>query len=155
MTTKKKTLHMETTSVPVAKTIGEITALLVEAGARAIRTEYDQASPVALSWSMVIYDRPVFFQMPAKVTPVFKYLRSKRSGFVNASQIRNLGEQAARVAWRQLLRWVEVQLALIDVGMVEYAQVFLAYQQEHEGGRTVWDAFKEHQFKALEAPKPQ
>src|SRR5687767_12839049 len=127
----KQTLYMETTEISSVRTIGEITSLLVRSGARSIRTEYAQgAKPVGLAWSMVIYDRPVYFAMPVKVEPVFKYLRSKKKSYLSAAQVQNLEEQAERVAWRQLLRWVEVQMSLIAIGMVEYAQVFLPYVQE-------------------------
>jgi hypothetical protein len=153
----QKTLYMETTTIPANRTIGDITARLVEAGARAIRTEYGEGGkPVALCWSMMIHQMPVFFQMPAKIEPLFKYLRQRRRGYMGAKDLARLQEQAERIAWRQLLRWVEVQLSLIEIGMVEYAQVFLPYVQENEGStRTVWDVFREQRFKAIEAPKPQ
>jgi hypothetical protein len=48
--------------------------------------------------------------------------------------------------------WVKVQMSLVELGMVEYAEVFLPYVQEHPGGRTMWDAARESQFKALPAP---
>jgi hypothetical protein len=60
---------------------------------------------------------------------------------------------AERVAWRQLLMWVKVQMALIQLEMVEFAQVFLPYVQASERGETVWDAFKGQRFKQIEGPK--
>ena len=42
-------------------------------------------------------------------------------------------EQAKRVAWRQLLRWTEAQLAMIDAGMAHAGEVFLAYAEVEPG----------------------
>jgi hypothetical protein len=51
-----------------------------------------------------------------------------------------------------MLAWVKLQMALIELGMVEYAQVFLPYLKG-EGGLTMWDAAKQSHFKAIEGPK--
>ena len=56
-----------------------------------------------------------------------------------------------------MLVWVKLQMALVELGMVEYAQVFLPYVQEQPGGRTMWEVAAATQFKALPPPseKPQ
>jgi hypothetical protein len=61
-------------------------------------------------------------------------------------------EQAERVAWRQLLRWAQAQLAMIETGMAAAEEVFLPYLQE-PSGRTVYEVFAESRFKALPAPE--
>jgi hypothetical protein len=126
--------------------------LLVKHGANHISTEYANGAPTGLRWSMVLYNQTVWFQLPVKVDPVAKLLYRKcRTQHSRAA----VPAQATRVAWRQLLRWVQVQLAMIQLGMVEFAQVFLAYMQESERGETVWNALRESRFKQIEAPKPQ
>lgn len=45
---------------------------------------------------------------------------------------------AERVVWRQLLRWIQSQLAMIDTGMVEATEVFMPYIQV-EPGLTLWE----------------
>jgi hypothetical protein len=58
-------------------------------------------------------------------------------------------EQAARVAWRQVKDWLEAQLALIESGQAELAQVMLPYERT-EGG-TLWAAIVETRTRAIEA----
>jgi len=148
----KGTLYLESTEVPSAKSIGEITAILVQKGAGTIRTIYEGGKPIGLEWSMILYDRPVFFRMPVRVEPVYQILKKRAGGYVSSQREQSLREQADRISWRQMLAWVKLQMALIELGMVEYAQVFLPYVTG-ENGMTMWDAAKATQFKAIEGPK--
>lgn len=148
-----KKLFLQTTQVDANKTVGEITAMLVKYGARTIETIYDNGKPAGLSWSMMLYNQPVYFRMPAKVEPVYQTMRKRAGGFVGREREQRIREQAERIAWRQLLAWVQVQFSIIELGMVEYAQVFLPYVSAGEGTSTVWDVFREQKFRAIEAPK--
>lgn len=40
-----------------------------------------------------------------------------------------LEAQAKRIAWRQILRWVEAQMAFVETGMVKMEEVFMPYIQ--------------------------
>jgi hypothetical protein len=63
-------------------------------------------------------------------------------------------EQAQRIAWRQLLRWVQAQLAMIDTGMVRTEEVFMPYIVVNPAtNQTLFERMQETQFKMLEAPK--
>jgi hypothetical protein len=63
-------------------------------------------------------------------------------------------EQAERVAWRQLLRWVQAQLAMIDTGMVRTEEVFMPYIVVNAAtNQTLFERMVETQFKMLEGPK--
>ena len=42
-------------------------------------------------------------------------------------------EQAYRVAWRNILDWVQAQMALLEIGMVKMEEVFLPYMQDRQG----------------------
>ena len=61
---------------------------------------------------------------------------------------------AKRVAWRQILRWVQAQLAMIDTGMVKSEEVFLPYAMVNasDGQKTMYEAMAERKFMALPAP---
>lgn len=146
---RRTTLLFETTEVPASKSLGELTSALVSAGAASIQTFYEQGKPAGVEWSMMLYGQRVWFAMPAKVGPVFQALKQRRKGFLDRGATERLHEMAERVAWRQLLMWVKVQMALIDLGMVEYAQVFLPYAKEAPHSPTVWDVFAEQKFKQL------
>ena len=53
--------------------------------------------------------------------------------------------QARRVAWRQIYRWIQSQLALIITGMVSPTEVFLPYMLLSEE-KTVYDRYIEGGF---------
>lgn len=57
------------------------------------------------------------------------------------------------IAWRQILRWLEAQFALIETGMSEPGEVFLPYQTQHDG-RTVYQVFQAGERKMLESGAP-
>ena len=57
--------------------------------------------------------------------------------------------QAKRIAWRQILRWVEAQLALVETGMVKIQEVFIPYMLMDKG-KTLYEKLEETQFKMLE-----
>lgn len=137
---KPKTLFMETTEVPHEKTAGEIISLLVQSGARQIGMDYDQGKLTGLKFVLEV--RPGFprpFALPARVEPVFKILNGRRKyTYDRTSNATKDRLQAERVAWRQLLRWVQAQVAMIQTGMVEPAEVFLPYAMADDG-RTFWE----------------
>src|ERR1039458_6782482 len=63
---------------------------------------------------------------PLRVDPIFKKLQEERRRQREQHTTRDQ-ERAERIAWRQLLRWVEAQLAMVDLGMAQDAEVFMAY----------------------------
>ena len=60
-------------------------------------------------------------------------------------RIKDTREQAERVAWRILKDWVEAQMALIDIEMARFEEVFLPYIQTNNG-QTVYARLEEKQF---------
>lgn len=148
----RKTLFMETTKVPAERSAAEISACLIQAGATQIATDYDMGKIKGLRWTMRIQGRELLFSMPARVEPVLEKLRKRR---VQRSQT-ELRSDAERIAWRQLLRWIQAQMAMIDLGMAEPSEVFFAYIVHGEAGKTIHSLFVEQQFKMLPGPeKPQ
>jgi hypothetical protein len=121
---------METTKISAERTAQEIGALLAEAGATAVLTEYGKDRKISgLAFKLQVGDREVPFSLPARIEPVFKYLQRQRSPRNRGKMEDQDKAQAERVAWRQLLRWIQAQLAMIDTGMVQPAEVFLPYVQ--------------------------
>jgi len=148
----KKTLFMETTTVPAERTAAEISSVLIQAGATQIATDYEAGRIVGLRWSMRVYGRDLLFQMPARVDPIYKILRSRKKGYLGQKDEQDLKTRAHRVAWRQLLRWIQAQVAMIDCGMTEATEVFLPYMQTNSG-QSLFDALKGSEFKQLAPPE--
>lgn len=148
---KRQTLYMESTEISAERSAGEITSALIRAGANQIATDYDSGRIKGLRWTMLIAGQNIVFSMPARVEPIFKIINGRRAypfDYENKDQL-----QAERVAWRQLLRWVQAQLAMIECGMTEAAEVFFPYMQM--GERTIFERFKEQEFKAIAPPEVQ
>ena len=128
---KRPTLFMETTAIPPEKTAGEITGLLVQSGASQILTEYNGNRQISgLRFILEVKGQKVPFALPARVEPIFKIINGRRKySWDRTTAAAKDREQAQRVAWRQLFRWVQAQVALIDCGMVDAAEVFYPYVQ--------------------------
>lgn len=149
----KKTLYMETTEVPAERTAGEITSALVGAGASQIATEYTDGQITSLRWMMRVNGIERLFSMPARVEPIYKILKGRsRNTWLSDQEKERMRQKARRVAWRQLLRWVLAQLAMIECGMAEPGEVFFPYIQ-HSNGQTLFEYFKDNGQRLLEAPE--
>jgi len=148
----KNRLFMETTKIGADQSAAEIVRELVAHGARSINTDYDDGRVVGLRWVMRVSGNDVLFDMPARVDAVRKLLLRETTG--NARRL--VDEKAERIAWRQLLRWVQAQLAFIDCGMAQTAEVFMPYIVLNPGtNQRLFDTMMESQFKALPTPKAQ
>lgn len=132
-----------TTQVDPQKTVAEIQALLVGAGARHVRLEYEGGLPVALTFGVVLGEKSLEFRMAANFDGV---LRAMRSSKVPARYL-SVG-QARRVAWRVLKDWTEVQLALVQVGQAQMAEVFFPHALD-SSGRSFFEAFAERFLRQL------
>lgn len=124
---KRKDLFMGSTEIEAIRTIGEIQSFLVRMGALQIMTSYDPKTqePVGLHFILNIKGMSVPFQLPARVDPIFKIIHGDGWGRDRARDL----AQAKRVAWRQLYRWIQAQVALIETGMVAVEEVFMPYLQ--------------------------
>ena len=132
-----------TTQIAAQKTVSEITALLVRAKASTILTEYSpEGLPSALSFRILTEFGVMTFRLPSNADQVYKILQ--RQHLRVPRSLRTL-EQANRVSWRIVKDWTEAQLAMIECGLVDVAQVFLPYAQD-SAGNTVYDNLKMRRF---------
>lgn len=135
----RQTVFMGTTKVDVDKTLMEITTVLRKAGATQISTDYvgGMVKSVRFGLNIAGIPMPVHFQLPCRTEKLVKLLRDKN--------------QAERTGWRQVLRWVQAQLAMIDVGMTAAHEVFMPYAVIPGTDKTMFQAW-ESQQKLIEAP---
>lgn len=143
----RKSLFMENTEVAASKTAAQIIERLVESGAQQVSIDYEEQEPVALRFMVAVKGRAFSYRLPARVQPVFRYLQGKRQdpyGYEDRDQAK-----AKRIAWRQLLRWVEAQMAMIQSGMASSDEVFMPYTLD-AAGQTMYEAWK---GRLIEAPK--
>jgi len=122
---KRKDLYMGTTEINPLRTIGEIHAYLVRMGAMRIMNTYENGEAVTVHFILKINNVEIPFELPARIDPIYKILHAGRYYNQATADL----EQAKRVAWRQIYRWIQAQLALIETGMAEPAEVFMPYMQ--------------------------
>ena len=123
-----------TTTIDAHKTVTEIQRLLARHGARAIMIEYSSSGePIALAFEVERGGRALRYRLPCRHERLLVLL--KRDPAVRPAQ-RTLAH-ATRVAWRILLNWCEVQMALIDAELSSVDEVMLPYALV--GDQTVYD----------------
>ena len=127
-----------TTTVPVTRTIGQIHALLVEAGARQINTAYDEVgTPTGIAFAIQVPGGSRGFKLPVNTDRVLAVIKRYRSGVPPRYQS---AQQAERIAWRIAKDWLEAQLAIVKTEMVTFEQVMLPYMRA-EDGRTLYELY--------------
>ena len=123
----QKTLYMGTTKIDPMKNAGEIMKALQESGAQQIVTEFDtQRDVTGMRFTLVVGSVIWAFSLPVRWEPLLRRVGNDKA-------------RAKRVAWRQLLRWVQAQLALIETGMVRPEEVYAPYRLLPDG-RTLGQA---------------
>jgi hypothetical protein len=136
---------METTRIAPERTVTEIQAVLSRNGANQILLDYDGKSVSAVSFRYNIDGDIIPFYLPCRWRELETLFRKsgKRPRYDETFE-----SWARRVAWRQILRWVEAQFALVETKMVKVQEVFLPYAQNSEG-QTVFDLIEKKGFAAL------
>ena len=137
-----------TTTVDSFKTVSEIEYILMKHKAKSIMKNYDGESITGLSFLIDTGSRQIPVRLPVRVDECLEVLkREKEKGMKNIKATR---EQAERVAWRILKDWVEAQMALLDIQMVRFEEIFLPYI-ETQTGQTIYERLEERQFLLEEA----
>jgi hypothetical protein len=129
------------TTVPAAKTAGEVTRDLVKAGARAIATEYDaNGRAIGMTFAVVVRGDTLHYSLPVRIGAVRDVLVAQK-----VERRYQTAEHAERVAWRILRDWVRAQLAIIETEMVSLEQVMLPYLRT-DTGQTVFERYQENRL---------
>jgi hypothetical protein len=140
-------LYMEYTSIPPERTAAQIKAALVKAGAHKIMEEYAGGEISTIIFAIQSDGTDLPFRLPIRIDPIFKLLNGRRKYRRSYGAPGDLA-QAKRVAWRQVYRWVQAQVALSQTGMVSVAEVFFPYLM-NSAGHTLYEVAASRQFKAL------
>ena len=152
MSKRRKAFFMETTEVPAGKTVmeilGSISAYLF---VREVTQCYSPTAEIEAVVFVIIQGGclPCMYRLPARWEPLFEIINGRRrEPWQHREKDR---EHAKRVAWRQVLRWVQAQLALIETGMVAPQEVFMSYllPEGNPQGLTAFDMLAASNFKSL------
>lgn len=133
-----------TTTVDAFKTVSEIECILMRHKAKSIMKNYDGESITGLSFLIDTGVQQIPVRLPVRVDECLKVLKKEKRENPR-KQIKDTREQAERVAWRILKDWVEAQMALLDIEMVKFEEIFLPYI-ETQGGQTIFERLEDRQF---------
>lgn len=133
-----------TTTVDAFKTVSEIERILVKHKAKSIMKNYDGETITGLSFLIDAGTKQLPVILPVKIDECLMILKKEKKENPR-KQIKDTREQAERVAWRILKDWVEAQMALLDINMVRFEEIFLPYI-EIGHGQTIYKALEEKQF---------
>lgn len=142
-------IFMETTRIDVKRTVNEIQELLSGCGAGVILLEYQSGKVSALSFKYQVGDQLLPFRLPCRWELMME--RLKETGR-NPKSDDSFEEWARRVAWRQILRWVQAQMALVETRMVKIEEVFFPYIQTRSG-QTIFELQSGKNFALLGSGK--
>lgn len=133
-----------TTTIDAFKTVSEIEYILMKHKAKSIIKNYEGESITSLSFLIDTGMQQLPIRLPVKVDECLKVLQKEKRENPK-KQIKDTREQAERVAWRILKDWVEAQMALLDIEMVRFEEIFLPYI-ETNSGKTIYERLEEKQF---------
>ena len=133
-------LYMSSTQISPEATIGEIQKILSKHGVTAMMTEYEGPQVSSVSFTLLLEGKKMSFRMPCNWRAVEHIFNTDDRSRVNVRLKKNetIADQAIRTAWRIILRWVEAQMALVEVNMTSVPQIFLPYTIMRDG-RTLAD----------------
>ena len=132
------------TTFDAYKTVSEIERILVMHGAKSIMKQYEGEEITSLSFLITVEGRDIPIKLPVRIDEVNLVLTEQKKAHPKAG-IKATRDQANRVAWRIMKDWVEVQMALLDMKMVRFEEVFLSYI-ETTNGETIYDKLQKQQF---------
>jgi hypothetical protein len=147
-------LFMETTRIEVSKTVAEIQQLLGRYGCCGVMTMYEKNEVKAVCFQILFLDKTIPFKLPCRWECIYKNFVDRRASGRDKPVHKEIDDvpQAKRVAWRQILRWVEAQMSLVDTDMVKVQEVFLPYAQTGLN-QTLFEMIEDKGFMALEHKK--
>lgn len=140
-------IYMASTKIEPQKTISEIMSLLAKHKIIHIVTFYDGNGEITgLTFTVEYLDQKLPFKLPVRHEAVLQAMKRDRH---TPNHLCNT-QQAKRVAWRQILRWIEAQLALAEMGMADIKEIFMPYLMVSEN-QTLYQLMEEKKFLQLKA----
>ena len=138
-------IFMETTKISPGKTIGEVQGVLAGHGANNILIEYDNNEVSALSFTYKVEGQQIAYRLPSNWQVIYQKLAERKKRFRDHTK-EDLVDQAKRVAWRTVLRWVEAQLAFVEQGQVKMEQVFMHCMIVGPNNQTLFQKMEESKW---------
>jgi hypothetical protein len=123
-----------TTTVPIRSTIAAIDDVLTKYGAHNVTKLGPSKAPTGIGFDLETELGLQTFRLPVNPDRVQKKLKAQYDqGGTTITKKETTPEHVERVAWRQLLRWLESHLAAIDGGLFTAAQLMTPFLEIRPG----------------------
>ena len=147
-----------TSDKPIDRIFAELQQTLGTHGAKQISFDYgDDGKVHGVQFVIKVNDRFIPVKLPARVEKAQTVLKKQwEEGVISHKRGKEHTygyEQAYRVAWRNVLDWVQAQMALLEIGMAKIEEVFLPYMV-NSTGETFFERMEQRGF-LLESGKSQ
>jgi hypothetical protein len=126
-----------TSGMRIDRIFAELQQTLGQHGAKSISFEYgDNGKVQGVGFVISVEGRFIPVRLPARVDKARAVLKRQwDAGVISHKQGKETygPEQAYRVAWRNILDWVQAQMALLEIEMAKIEEVFLPYMVTKSG----------------------
>lgn len=131
-----------TTKVPVMKTIMEIEYLLSKYGATDILKKYKDGQVVAIMFRVNIKGQYYPYKLPLEEAKISHIIRKAvEIGELPKSYL-NDTERARKIGWRIIKDWIDAQMSLVAIELVELEEVLLPYMYDERNDETLYEKIK-------------
>jgi len=147
-----KAVKNYSSSIAINRIFTKLQKVLAEHGAKHIVFDYgDDGKIYGMTFVIETAGRKIPIKLPARVDKAASLLeRQYREGLIKSRKVLE-PEQAYRVAWRNILDWVDAQMALLDIEMAKIEEIFLPYMAD-QTGKTFFELMEKSDF-LLPEPK--
>ena len=153
-----------TSDIPINRIFQRIQDSLAQHGTRQISFDYGNNGKVyGVFFTILLDEQRLQVKLPARVDKALSVLQKqysnglmrdrKTSAIFRRGNKKEMDDQAYRVAWRNILDWVEAQMALLEIEMAKIEEIFLPYMVTSTG-KTFFERIEQKGF-LLEAGEKQ
>jgi hypothetical protein len=145
-----------TSDIPINRIFQRIQDSLAQHGARQISFDYEGDGKVhGVFFTILLDEKKLQVKLPARVDKALIVLQKqyshglmrdrKTSAIFRRGNKNEMDEQAYRVAWRNILDWVEAQMAILEIEMAKIEEIFLPYMV-NSSGETLFERIEQRGF---------
>jgi|SRR6056297_675530 len=136
-----------TTSISVEKTMMEIEKILASHGASHIFKMYnDDHQPMALAFKASINGQLISFKLPMEEDKILRVFQIEVNKGKLPKKYYSDKDQARRTGWRIIKDWVVAQMALIEIHVVKFEEIFLPYIYDEVNNKTLFEKLENNNF---------
>jgi rRNA maturation protein Rpf1 len=135
------------TVISVEKSMMEIERILAKHGATHIFKMYDdKGRPQALAFKSNYHGQEISFKLPMELEKVKMVFKNQASKGNIPKKLWDDEEQARKTGWRIIKDWVDSQMALIEINVVQFEEIFLPYMYDMQTNQTLFEKMEKRGF---------